>query len=308
MASPNVRRVLVLLIAAAASALVGCGSGGGGGSDPLLPVPVAPLITGQPAPVTVSTGQPATFSVTATGTNPQFQWRRNGTAISGATAASYSLAGATTGDSGAQFSVIVSNLAGSVTSNPAILTVTDPVVAPSLVRGPTTVSVVAGTTATFDVVAGGTAPFTYQWLKGGVVIPGAVQSSYSFAPLVADNNAEFSVSVTNAAGTILSPAVLLRVTAQFVPVSIAIQPVDVSVRAGQNATFSVTLAGTGPFTWRWFRDGVNLQLGVENTFVTTPTFVFAPALQADNGALISLEVTDSSGTVTTRQARLTVSP
>jgi hypothetical protein len=85
----------------------------------------APVITMQPEAQTQSEGATATFSVLATGTAPlAYQWQRNGTAIAGATAASYSTAALTIADNGASYGVIVSNTAGSATSQPALLTVT----------------------------------------------------------------------------------------------------------------------------------------------------------------------------------------
>ncbi len=91
----------------------------------------APAISVQPASQTVTAGQTATFSVTATGTGPlSYQWQKGTTAISGATSVSYTTPATTTADNGSQFSVVVSNSAGSVTSNLATLTV-NPVVAAS---------------------------------------------------------------------------------------------------------------------------------------------------------------------------------
>ena len=85
---------------------------------------VAPTITTQPANQTVTAGQTATFSVTATGTAPlSYQWQKNSTNISGATAASYTTPATATADNGAKFDVIVSNAAGSQTSTMATLTV-----------------------------------------------------------------------------------------------------------------------------------------------------------------------------------------
>src|SRR5437588_726777 len=73
----------------------------------------------------VTAGQAATFTVTATGTAPlTYQWQKNGTAIGGATAASYTTPATTAADNGNQFTVVVSNAAGSVTSTAASLTVT----------------------------------------------------------------------------------------------------------------------------------------------------------------------------------------
>jgi glucose/arabinose dehydrogenase len=86
----------------------------------------APQITQHPVPVTVSVGQPATFSVAASGSTPlQFQWQRNGSNISGATASTFTLSSPTLGDSGATFRAVVSNAFGSATSNGALLTVTN---------------------------------------------------------------------------------------------------------------------------------------------------------------------------------------
>lgn len=112
----------LLPLGVAALLLVGCG---GGGSDDDGQTAVAPTITSAPSSVTVTEGQTATFSVVAQGEAPlAYQWSRNGSAIAGATGASYTTPAATTADSGATFAVAVSNGAGNVTSPAATLTVT----------------------------------------------------------------------------------------------------------------------------------------------------------------------------------------
>jgi len=89
-----------------------------------LTVRIPPTITTQPANKTVNVGQTAKFSVTATGTTPlHYQWMKNGVNITGATNGSYTTPPTTAADNGALFAVIVSNVAGSVTSTNAILTV-----------------------------------------------------------------------------------------------------------------------------------------------------------------------------------------
>jgi hypothetical protein len=87
--------------------------------------PLAPSITMQPASQSVAVGQPATFSVVATGTSPlSYQWQKNGVAISsGANSPTYTTPPTLATDTGAQFRVVVSNSAGEVTSDPATLTV-----------------------------------------------------------------------------------------------------------------------------------------------------------------------------------------
>jgi glucose/arabinose dehydrogenase len=84
----------------------------------------APSIVTQPTALTVSAGQPASFSVTATGTAPlNYQWQKNNVNIAGANASTYNIPSVQTGDAG-DYRVIVSNAAGSATSNNAHLTVT----------------------------------------------------------------------------------------------------------------------------------------------------------------------------------------
>lgn len=116
------RRPLALICFLALSLiLAGCGSStpmNGGGT------PTPPTIQSQPSDRTVTAGQTATFSVTATGSVPlSYQWQKGTTAISGATSASYTTPATTLGDSGSAYSVVVSNSVGSVTSGSAKLTV-----------------------------------------------------------------------------------------------------------------------------------------------------------------------------------------
>jgi hypothetical protein len=81
----------------------------------------AAAITSQPQPQTVTTGDAATFSVTASGSALGYQWNKNGMPIAGATAASYTTPAVTLADSGAIFTVTVSNAASKVTSSGAAL-------------------------------------------------------------------------------------------------------------------------------------------------------------------------------------------
>jgi len=101
-----------------------------------------PSITAEPAGATVTTGQTATFTVAATGRGPlNYQWQKNGAAISGATASSYVTPATTSSDNGAQFTVVVSNGTGSITSNAATLT-------PTRIAASTPTTTVGGTATT----------------------------------------------------------------------------------------------------------------------------------------------------------------
>lgn len=101
--------------------IAGCGGGGGGGDQPTAPV--MPAITAQPQSQSVLTGATGTFTVSASpSADATYQWKRNGVAIAGATGPAYTTPPATYLDSGAQYSVVVANTAGSVTSASALLT------------------------------------------------------------------------------------------------------------------------------------------------------------------------------------------
>jgi hypothetical protein len=113
-------------LALTASLLAACGGGSSGnsGGSTTPPETAAPAITTEPASQNVTVGQAATFSVVATGTAPlSYQWQKNGTAITGATASSYATAATTLTDSGATFKVTVTNSIGTITSAAATLTV-----------------------------------------------------------------------------------------------------------------------------------------------------------------------------------------
>ncbi len=81
-----------------------------------------PSITTQPVSKTINNGAAAVFTVVASKAT-KYQWRKNGAAIVGASAASYTTPAATSMDSGAKFDVVVSNATGSITSSQASLSV-----------------------------------------------------------------------------------------------------------------------------------------------------------------------------------------
>ncbi len=300
------RRAPAPVAAALALALAACGGGGGGGGgEGPTPPSGAPSIIGQPANVAVTAGQPASFSVNVTGTAPiTFAWSRNGVAITGANAATYTLATTAVADNGAQFSVLVSNAQGSVTSTPATLTVSAAVVAPSFTSQPANATVTAGQTATFTAAATGSGTLAYQWLRNGVAIAGATAPSYTTPVLtVADSGAVFTVTVSNnSPSTVTSAGALLTVNRAPVAPTITTQPAAQTVTAGQSAVFTVVASGDPTLTYQWRRDGSNID-GATGATYTTPTTTLA-----DSGANFSVEVRNGVGMVTSANATLTVNP
>lgn len=117
---------LGLTLALISGVSAGCG---GGSSSANIDSGTAgeAAITTQPVNQTVAAGQTATFTVVAAGAAPlNYQWKKNSSAISGATTATYTTPATTSTDNGAKFTVAVSNSLGSATSTAATLTVTTP--------------------------------------------------------------------------------------------------------------------------------------------------------------------------------------
>jgi hypothetical protein len=234
--------------------------------------PVSPSITTQPASQTVTAGQTASFSVAATGTSPLgYQWQKNGATISGAILSSYTTPATTTSDNGALFTVVISNTAGSVTSNSAALTVNAAAVAPSITAQPASQTVTAGQTATFSVAATGTAPLIYQWMKNSIAISGANSSSYlTPAEITSDNGAQFTVLVSNSAGSVTSSMATLTVNAAL---QITTTQLPGGFLAGVYASTLAASGGSTPYTWSLLSGALpnGLGLNAAGTISGTPT-------------------------------------
>jgi hypothetical protein len=266
--------------------------------------PVAPTITTPPANQTVTAGQTASFTVVAGGTAPlNYQWQKNGANVAGAIAASYTTPPTTTSDSGSTFLVVVTNTAGTATSAAATLTVNAAAVAPTITAQPANQTVTAGQTATFTVVAGGTAPLSYQWQKNGANVAGATAASYTTpATTTSDSGSTFLVMVTNTAGTATSAAATLTVNAAAVAPSITAQPANQTVTAGQTATFTVVAGGTSPLSYQWQKNGANVAGAIAASYTTPAT------TPSDSGSTFLVVVTNTAGTATSAAATLTVNP
>ncbi|MGC1626011.1 MAG: immunoglobulin domain-containing protein [Candidatus Acidiferrales bacterium] len=288
---------VVLLACLCVSTVSGCGYSG---TPPTpKPVPAAPAITQQPASVMVVVGQPATFSVVATGADPlSYQWYVNGAAV-GTDSNTFTIAQAAAGQSGAQIYVNVSNSVGATKSNTVSLTVNSAATAPTISQQPAAVTVTAGQTATFSVTAAGTAPLTYQWFMNGATA-GTNSSTFSISQTTtAQTGAQVYVKISNSAGSITSNTVSLTVNAAATAPSISNQPASVTVTAGQTATFSVTAAGTAPLTYQWFMNGATAG-------TNSSTFSISQTTTAQTGAQIYVKVTNTAGSATSNTVTLTV--
>ncbi len=121
-------------------------------------------------------------------------------------------------------------------------------VAPTITTPPANQTVTAGQTASFTVVAGGTAPLSFQWQKNGASIAGATSASYTTAATTtSDSGSTFRAVVSNTVGTVTSAAATLTVNAtsgKTYSISGAITP----AAGGSGATLTLSGAATGTTT------------------------------------------------------------
>jgi uncharacterized repeat protein (TIGR01451 family) len=162
-----------------------------------------PVVYGPPQNQIVCAGGTANFNVVAAGTHLVFQWRKGGADLPGQTNSSLAITGVSVSTTGA-YSVVVSGVTGSPITNTAQLLLNTPVTATpltSLVRG-------VETMAAFNTVASGTGPFSYAWLKDGVIIPGRTGSRLSFTNLTEADTATYSVIVSGMCDSVTNSATL----------------------------------------------------------------------------------------------------
>lgn len=265
------------------------------------PVPAAPAIIVAPLAQAVTAGQPAQFSVTATGAAPlSFQWLLNGAPIANANGATYQTGGTTLAENGDAYSVTVSNSLGNATSSAAVLTVVAPA-AVTIVAAPASQSVTIGQTAMFSVVANGSPTLSYQWSVNNTPITGATGTSYTTPVLgAADNGSQFTVAVSNPVNAVTTAPATLTVGAAVAP-AITANPQNLSVPQNQPAMFTVTASGSAPLAYQWFFNGLPIS-------AANGTSLIIPAVQSGNAGSYTVTVTNIAGTVTSTPATLTIAP
>jgi hypothetical protein len=189
----------------------------------VLTMPVS--ITQDPKSIAVPIGMGATLLVKASGTPPlTYQWYRDGTAIAGATTASYALGGLALSDDGALFEVEVSNVLGSVRSGQALLTVYGP---PTLIASPLDQWAYEGTQVRFSVRVESVGPVSYQWFRDGIPLIGETGRVYISEPIsLFDDGMVYSVEASNAAGRLSGGSAILHVEGRLPQQIIGFDPFE----------------------------------------------------------------------------------
>lgn len=251
-----------------------------------------PVITVQPVSQTVNAGAEVTFSVTATGEAPlTYQWFWEDLEIAG-TQSTLQLTGVTSGQAGG-YRVRVDSPAGATFSDFASLTVVS-LMKPEITLQPSGQTVDIGADVVLAVVASGSEPLKYAWLKGGVEIGGtATNATLKLSSVGVSDTGDYQVRIANAAGEILSEAAQVNVQVPVMPPSIVSQSSSVTAYLGDRVRLVVTVtpssaAGAPVVTW-W-------KGGKEVTGVVGPELILSPLSAADEGDYVA-RLEGTGGTV-----------
>lgn len=263
-----------------------------------------PVITNEPASITNNAGTTATFTVGMSGTEPlSYQWYKNGTnqladggKVFGATSNILTLSNVFGIDRG-DYSVIVTNLAGTATSSNATLSVIDPVIT----LQPTNIIAIDGSTISFSVTAVGTQALNYQWREGdvdlvdGFGISGSGTATLTITDVADSDEGSYSVVITNSEGVATSVEAVLST----VPPLIVFQPTNAYVLVGQPFSFSVSVNGVQPFSYQWVLNNTNIN-GATNRIYSSP------AASLSDAGTYYVVVTNPDGSETSANAVLQV--
>jgi hypothetical protein len=267
--------------------------------------PQAPVVTTPPASQTVTAGQTATFTVAATGTAPlSYQWNKNSAAISGATSSNYTTPATTAADNGAQFTVLVSNSAGTATSPAAMLTVN--AAAPQLHITTTQLpgGFLSGSYTGALTASGGSSPYTWS-LQSGALPNGLTLNAggtISGTPTLA-GSFSFTVQVSDTAAHSASANLSINIVTPMPTVAIS------SPTSGASLSGAVNVSGTASDTVSLTSVEVSVDNGTFSSASGTNNWSFNLNTNSlTNGAhTLTAQATDAAGiTATSSPLAITV--
>jgi endonuclease/exonuclease/phosphatase family metal-dependent hydrolase len=178
----------------------------------------------------------------------------------------------------------------------AVITTNSP--APTITQQPQSQTADIGGSVTFTVTATNTESLTYQWKWNGAALSGATNTFLSLTNVQATNAGTYCVVVANSSSSVTSSNAILTVNTAPLITS---QPADVTVTAGQNASFSVSATGALPLAFQWRLNGADIAGATNNSYTRSN------AQSADAGNY-SVFLTNYLGTLLSSNAILTVVP
>ena len=252
-------------------------------------------IVQQPANVTVTAGEPATFTVVAEGDGLTYQWRKDNQNINGATQSTFTIAATNAQDSGVYSVEITDEDDIVIQSGNAVL---DVQFAPMIATQPQSQNIVIGNDITLQVAAAGNPnQLTYQWTKDNVAINGATQASFTINNAQAGDAGIYRVEITNIIDTTISDPATVDI---FTPPEIQTQPISQAIVEGEILSLSVAATGNpNVLSYQWRRNNVNIN-GATQAVLTVN------AISRDLEGNYSVVITNDGGSITSDAAAIDV--
>ena len=166
----------------------------------------------------------------------------------------------------------------------------------TVVSPPANLAVPVGGVASFNVLADGTPPFSYQWSFNGTNLVEATNSVLVITNVQLSDAGDYAVEVANAFGSEDSSNAVLTVGE---PPMIVGQPTNLNIRLGEAAAFAVTATGTAPLAYQWSFGGTNLA-------DATNSVLLIPSVQVSDAGSYSVGVSNAFGSTNSSNALLTV--
>ncbi|HYV95353.1 MAG TPA: immunoglobulin domain-containing protein, partial [Chitinophagales bacterium] len=229
---------------------------------------------------TICNGANVVLTVASSGLT--YQWKKNGTAISGATNQSYS---ATTSGS---YKCNVSNSCGTTTSNIISVTVGNgPTAAEAMISAGGATSFCIGGNVVLSVATSG---LTYQWKNGGTIISGATSQSFTTTA-----SGTYTCDVSNSCGTTTSNSIIVTVNPGPSASEAAITAAGSTTICKGNNVVELTVASSG-LTYQWKKGGNIINGATLQSFSASTTGTY------------KCNVSNSCGTTTSNSISITVNP
>jgi hypothetical protein len=253
----------------------------GSNTSPIITVTVNPLPVSSITPAgstTICSGSTVVLNGN-TGTGLTYQWKKNGSIISGATASSY------TANAAGSYTLVVTNSCGSTTSSAVTVTVNGTITAMITAGGPTTFCTGGSVLLTASSGPG----YTYQWKKAGTNISGATLISYS-----ATASGSYTVTISNSTCSATSSATAVTVNAA--PTATATPAGPTQLCGGQTVTINAN-TGSG-FTYQWKKNGTNISGATTSAYTANAAGSYSVSITSTCGTATSAAVTVTTGSMT----------
>jgi hypothetical protein len=158
---------------------------------------------------------------------------------------------------------------------------------PVILQQPVGFTVIEGTATNLTVGVSSSTAVAYQWRLNSNSIPGAVGATLDFPSIQPNQAGTYDVSIFNGGGGLISTTAVITV----VPIpAISLQPASTNVPPGSNFNFQVVATGTGPLSYQWRFNGLNIN------GATSPVVSFTSAQLFPHTGLYDVLITDNIGT------------